>query len=81
VVTLKAAREMFDRADKSGDGRVNKRELIIALRKDPELCEMLGLQSHIHQVCSLRNMLFYLHAMLHDVLHDVLHAMLHTTCG
>jgi hypothetical protein len=40
---------MFDRADRDGDGAVNKRELILALRREPELCEMLGLPAHIRQ--------------------------------
>jgi WD40 repeat protein len=40
---------MFERADRDGDGAVNKRELILALRREPELCEMLGLPAHIRQ--------------------------------
>jgi hypothetical protein len=35
--------------DRNLDGEVNKREMILALRKEPRLCEMLGLPSHIHQ--------------------------------
>ena len=42
-------RRIFDRADSNHDGQVNKRELIFALRRDPALCELLGLPSHIHQ--------------------------------
>jgi Ca2+-binding EF-hand superfamily protein len=35
----------FKKADTNGDGTVNKRELILALRKDPRLCTALGLPS------------------------------------
>jgi hypothetical protein len=42
-------REMFDRADRSSNQQVTKRELILALRKDAALCEELGLPSRIHQ--------------------------------
>jgi hypothetical protein len=42
-------RRMFGQADCDDDGVVNKRELILALRKDPALCEMLGMPSHIRQ--------------------------------
>jgi hypothetical protein len=40
---------MFDRADRHTDNLVSKRELILALRKDLELCAELGLPSHIRQ--------------------------------
>jgi hypothetical protein len=40
---------LFCRMDVNGDGNINKRELIFALRKEPELCELLGLPSRIQQ--------------------------------
>jgi hypothetical protein len=35
--------------DRNGDGTINKRELILALRKEPELCDLLGLPARIRQ--------------------------------
>eukprot|EP00935_MAST-01C_sp_MAST-1C-sp1_P001100 g1100.t1 len=40
-------RRMFDRADRNNNGTVNKRELILALGTDAELCQLLGLPSQI----------------------------------
>jgi hypothetical protein len=42
-------RRMYDQVDRNGDGGVTKRELILTLRTEPELCEMLGLPAHIRQ--------------------------------
>ena len=42
-------RAMSTRTDNDGDGMVNKRELILALRKDPALCDALQLPAHIRQ--------------------------------
>jgi hypothetical protein len=42
-------RQLYEMADRNGDGQVNKRELIIELRHNNELCEILGLPAHIRQ--------------------------------
>jgi chromosome segregation ATPase len=46
-------RAMFDGADKNGDGVINVRELMLALRHDAELAALLHLPSHIRQVSVL----------------------------
>ena len=49
-------RALFDTIDKDGSGEINKRELIIALRKDASVCEALGLPAHIRQEDGTREM-------------------------
>ncbi|QDZ17520.1 leucine-rich repeat domain-containing protein [Chloropicon primus] len=41
---LASLRETFRRVDKNGDGRVNKADLLLAMKKDPELSSVLRLQ-------------------------------------
>lgn len=41
-------RKAFNRCDSSGDGLVNRRELIRLIRQDSEVAELLGLPQHIH---------------------------------
>jgi hypothetical protein len=43
------AREMFQRADRNGDGAISVKELMLALRHDDELAAVLHLPSHVHQ--------------------------------
>jgi hypothetical protein len=52
-----AAAAIFRRLDKNNDGVVNIRELIIALRKDPELARTLGLSSSVRQEDGTRDAL------------------------
>ena len=42
-------REVFDRVDKDSDGAINRRELIIALRKHQDICDLLNLPGRIRQ--------------------------------
>jgi hypothetical protein len=49
VNVVGSLRLMFERVDRNGDGMVNRRELILALRKDAALCTRLNLPSYIHQ--------------------------------
>jgi len=42
-------KRLFDYMDKNGDGRVNRREAIIALRKDPRVQKYLGISGKIRQ--------------------------------
>ena len=49
-------RALFDTIDKDGSGEINKRELIIALRKDASVCEALALPAHIRQEDGTREM-------------------------
>jgi hypothetical protein len=46
---LARLRQLFDRVDRNRDGQVNKRELILALRNESELCELLELPANIRQ--------------------------------
>ena len=42
-------RAVFDHVDKDGSGDINVREMIIGLRHDHDLCNMLHLPSHVRQ--------------------------------
>ena len=40
---IDALNKIFDKVDKNGDGNLNKREFIIAIRKDPSIADALGI--------------------------------------
>ena len=42
-------REVFDTIDRDHDGAINVRELLLALRKNPDVSEFLHLPMHVHQ--------------------------------
>ncbi|CAE8607037.1 unnamed protein product, partial [Polarella glacialis] len=44
-----ALRDIFDRCDTNGDGRINKRELIKVCRSSKEVAQFLGLPQVIRQ--------------------------------
>jgi hypothetical protein len=55
---------LFERADLNNDGEVSKEELITALQRDPMLCKVLGLPSHINDEDGSRE-------MFENLFHDV----------
>ncbi|KAK3250533.1 hypothetical protein CYMTET_40093 [Cymbomonas tetramitiformis] len=56
-VTEDELRQIFEKIDRDGDGHINKHELIIALRKNKDICELLGLPSKIRQEDGSRDIL------------------------
>ena len=44
-----SVRELFDSMDKNGDGTLNRREVIIALRNSPVVQQHLGLPARFQQ--------------------------------
>jgi hypothetical protein len=40
-------RDIFEQVDRNGDGEISRAELILRLRKDPELAALLDLPSHV----------------------------------
>jgi|AntAceMinimDraft_1070359.scaffolds.fasta_scaffold08563_1 hypothetical protein len=48
-VDARQRRAIFTQVDKNGDGLINIRELIVAVRGDPKLAETLGLPSVVRE--------------------------------
>merc|ERR1712166_449745 len=46
---LKELKQIFDHVDRDGDGSINVRELVLGLRNEPKLSELLNLPKHIQQ--------------------------------